>query len=284
MRKDKLVIFSTRRSGSTVALQMLFQHEKELHNCQSNLDEFFNIKLFSKKHRNIYNENGQHITTTFSDKKTDDAFQPSAIFDGENIRVVEDYNSDINYRYEGLGDTEVERRFKMIQNTNNYYLVKLFAEQLRHPGLFNYFNDNYTFVCTTREDTFEQVLSYGILANYGSGFVKNNHKPKMEPSSMYLRRPTFNLIEQDLLDYHEMFPKVKNKILVKFEDIRSLDDKNKFFDLLDFDPPETFKLNEKSFTTPMFTGDKATLFSNMDEITEWYNNSLISKLEPIKDV
>lgn len=279
---NKYVIFASRRTGSSILQQILWQYFKKYANCQKSLIEFFNVKLSNKYLTDFY-DGEKILTTKWSDDKKDNSYQLLVRDSGTDIKYFKDYKNINKFDTKRTENTEIIRRLELIKKYNStFYLNKIFSNHLL-PEVFDYYNDNYAFICLERKNKFDQVLSYGILAHLQTGFVKNNYQPEINEEEIVMIYPNFKMIENCILSFYEFLPKIKNKQMISYEDIIEAKNKMDLLKFLGFVVDKSFRLDETVMNTPLKFNDKKILFKNLDEIKGWYIKSPLQNIYRIKN-
>lgn len=267
------IVFSTPRTGSTLMYFLLWAYYRAKYNDFIFLDEYFNELHYNLFYEDIFNSDGQQIKRINHTEPGENRYRFVPKEYDNHFELIKEYDSNPVF---SLSD-ETTFRLNLLKkhiNGKNYFL-RIHASPL-NDDVFSFLNDNYTFVCTERENIMEQILSYGI-ATHRKVWADLRGKNKVEPTppeekSILMTQESVLDISKRILDYHLKKSLIKNKIVISYEEIIKFSDEYQIYNLLGIN--DWMNVFDKKFIKtrlpfkPSF-GDKRQYFQNINEIEKW---------------
>lgn len=180
-----------------------------------------------------------------------------------------------------VGTEEYYKRLKAVQ-TKPIRLCKLFPLCFGEE-LFDFYNENYTFICLERRDRYEQLLSWALSGK--SGIWNNGHARFKTYEKYHLTKEEFLAPLSIMKAYDDCKDKIKNiqatvyyEDLIKFEDSRQGLELAGFSDWKDFMKKPIKEIavtynsgNLRPIATKLKNENKEQFFDNDSaELKEWF--------------
>ncbi|NJO63714.1 MAG: hypothetical protein HC836_37665 [Richelia sp. RM2_1_2] len=235
----KFLLFTTPRTGSKYLYSILMPYMMAKYNAAS-ASEYFNFEITNTLK-----------TVDFSYNNTSD------------IDRLDLYNQEL---------------FGKLKNTNKFLFMKIFSMHVS-SDVFNYLNDNYVFICLSRRNKLEQLLSFALSNKTLFWDVSNDNDVVKYNSKLSCYNLDKKYIVQgvrEIKTYEFLLQYVKNiHTSLVYEDIIMQDPKELLIQLFP-DDVDLIKSLTISLPIKQNSGDKFRYFSNRGEIISWFNNANVS--------
>lgn len=180
----------------------------------------------------------------------------------------------LNYEHDDLFEFFVEGNKKekfnfLLKNHDKNYLMKIMAHHIGKM-IFQYFNENYMFICVERKNKLEQLLSHIIACYRKNWLLGSKYQGNMEFNNdqIICEKTIFDLTISKIECYYSYKVMIRNKIVIFYEDFEKIN-KLKILDMIGLSSKGLVcprNLTEKIYK------NKSNEIKNIDEVLSWCSN------------